>query len=305
MIKSSEVINFLSKPVINYRDFEISEPCSIFELKNHSISFIYKENISFLDNLINKGEEILIIVPLFFKESLKVFPHTFILSESPKQDFVKVLNNFFVKLHTKEEFIHNTAIINKNATIHPSVKIGPYSIIGECKIGGNSLICDSVMINDNVVIGKNVKIHSGCKIGTFDFGPVRQENESVEMFPQIGKVLIEDNVEIFPMTCVGRGTLGVTHIKKGVKIDHQCQIGHNSVIGENTVITAHSVICGSTKIGKNCYIGVNSVLRNEKKIGDNVIVGMCSVITRDFGSNLLIFGNPAKIIRENKELYKF
>lgn len=305
MINTKNIIEFLAKPVVNNKYFDLIEPCSIFDVRNKCITYIYKDNISYLDNLNLKGDEILVIIPKSFENKLNDYNNTFIISETPKQDFVNVLKKFFVNDNKKVELIHKTAIIDEKAKIHSTVQIGPFSIIGECEIGENTKIYDNVVISDKVIIGNNVRILSGCSIGTEDFGPVRLEDDTVEMFPQIGGVIIEDNVEIFPLTCIGRGTLGNTFIKRGVKIDHQCQIGHNSEIGENTVITAQSIICGSTKIGKNCYIGVNSVLRNENKLGNNVIVGMGSMVTKDFGDNLIIYGNPARIIKDNHGIFKF
>jgi len=125
------------------------------------------------------------------------------------------------------------------------------------------------------------------------------------MFPQLGGVIIEDEVEIFSSTIVGRGTLANTIIKRGVKIDMMCQIGHNTTIGENTVITVGSIILGSAWIGRNSYIGAHSIIRNECSLGDTVLVGMGSVVTKSFPDNVVLIGSPARIIRENPEPFKF
>lgn len=130
-----------------------------------------------------------------------------------------------------------------------------------------------------------------------DFGPVIREDNVVELFPQIGGLVIEDNVEIFPFTAIGRGTLDDTIIHKGVKIDHCCQIAHNVNLGENSIITANSVICGSVRIGENSWIGSGTVIRNGLHLGDNTLVGIGSVVVKNFKQgNLVLAGNPAKIL---------
>jgi UDP-3-O-[3-hydroxymyristoyl] glucosamine N-acyltransferase len=302
MIHSENIFDFLNLKYQSKQNFRIDQVKSVFDLKDPDecvLTYIYIPKIELLQVFENLSPNILVIVPLEFEEHCSKLKQSFIFSPEPKLDFIRVLNNFFLTQKQESGTIHPTALIDKAALIHPSVSIGAYSIIDACEIGEGSVIHQNVHVYSKVRIGKNVKIKSSCEIGTEDFGPVRQPNNEVILFPQIGSLIIDDDVEVFPFTAIGRGTLGITHIQKGVKIDHCCQIGHNTVIGKNTVITANSVVCGSSSIGENCHIGAQSVIRNEYKIGNNVLVGIGSVVTKSFGDNLVIAGNPARILRNN------
>ena len=305
MILSKNIIDFLGHKNQSEKNFEIKNVKSIYDLSNEDeylLTYIYFSKIELLKVFDKMAENILVIVPNNFEKYCNSLKQTFIFSPDPKLDFISVLNKFFVNNNNEEDKIqiHPTAIIDNKANIHESVRIGAYSIVNNCVIGEGTVIHQNVHVYSNVKIGKNVTIKSSCEIGTDDFGPVRKSNNEVVLFPQIGGLIIEDNVEIFPFTAIGRGTLGDTYIHKGVKIDHCCQIGHNSIVGENTVITANCIVCGSCKIGKNCHIGAGSVIRNEYQIGDNVLVGIGTIVTKNFGNDLVIVGNPAKILRKNE-----
>jgi UDP-3-O-[3-hydroxymyristoyl] glucosamine N-acyltransferase len=110
----------------------------------------------------------------------------------------------------------------------------------------------------------------------------------------IGKVIIEDNVEIFPYTNVDRGTLSETKIGKETVVDRFCHIAHNSVIGRRTIITANVTLCGSCRVGNNCFIGVGSAIKDKVEVGDNSVIGIGSVVTKNVPPNEIWFGNPAK-----------
>ena len=305
MILSKNIIDFLGHKSQSEKNFEIKNVKSIYDLNDsdeYILTYIYIFKMELLKIFEKMPENNLVIVPNNFEKHCENLKQTFIFSPDPKLDFIDVLNKYFVQKGNGQDKvkIHPTAIIDKNTSVHESVSIGAYSIIDNCIIGEGSIIHQNVHVYSNVKIGKNVIIKSSCEIGTDDFGPVRKSNNEVILFPQIGGLIIEDNVEIFPFTAIGRGTLGNTHIHKGVKIDHCCQIGHNAIIGENTVITANCIICGSTKIGKNCHIGCGSVIRNEYEIGNNVLIGIGTIVTKSFGDDLVLVGNPAKILREHK-----
>ena len=117
-----------------------------------------------------------------------------------------------------------------------------------------------------------------------------------EDFPQLGRVIIEDNVSIGANVCVARGALGDTWIKKGSKLENLVQIGHNATIGENTLIMGHSQIAGSVNVGANVWIAPSVTTTNIQSIGDNAFVGIGSVVIRNVGKGERVFGNPAKKI---------
>ena len=149
----------------------------------------------------------------------------------------------------KKTGIHPLAFVSESAQIGKDVYIGPFTFVGEgVKIGDGSIINPNVTIYDGCQIGKNVTIHAGSVIGADGFG-FAPNTEGYEKIPQLGIVIIEDNVEIGANTCIDRSTMGQTVIHKGVKLDNLIQVAHNCEIGENTVMSAQVGMAGSTKIG--------------------------------------------------------
>lgn len=147
--------------------------------------------------------------------------------------------------------------------------------------------------------GKNVKIGENCSLGGDGFGYEKDENGNWIKFPHFGHIILEDNVEISNNVCIDRGVLGNTIIKKGTKIDNLVHIAHNVVVGAKTLIIAKSMIGGSVTIGENCWIGPSSSIINGIKIGNNVLIGIGSNILKNVPDNMVVAGNPAKVIRKN------
>lgn len=208
--------------------------------------------------------------------------------------------------------------ISERATIHPSATVGNDVYIGDyCTIGELSVIGDNVSISDGCVIGDNVKIgrgstlfprvviYSGCSVGQnftahsgsvigsdgFGFAPV---NGSYVKIPQVGNVVIEDDVEIGANCCIDRATMGSTIIRKGTKLDNMVQIAHNVEIGEHTVIASQTGIAGSTKIGDHCVFGGQTGVAGHINIASNNSFGGQSGVTSNIKeSNQKMSGTPA------------
>ena len=194
----------------------------------------------------------------------------------------------------KKTGIDPLAFVSKTAEIGKDVYIGPFTYIGEgVKIGEGSLIFPNVTIYDGCQIGKNVTIHAGAVIGADGFG-FAPNTEGYEKIPQLGIVIIEDNVEIGANTCVDRSTMGETIIHKGVKLDNLIQVAHNCEIGENTVMSAQVGMAGSTKIGAWCMVGGQAGFSGHIKIADKTFVGAQSgVISNTKGNGEQLIGAPA------------
>ena len=188
--------------------------------------------------------------------------------------------------------VHPTAVIEESAKIGNDVYLGPYAYIGEnVIIGDNCRIYSHVSIGDNTTVGNGCKIYNGvkvyheCKIGNnctihagsvigadgFGFAP-QSETEFMKI-PQIGNVVIEDNVEIGANSCIDRATIGSTIIRSGVKLDNLIQIGHNVEIGNNTVMAAQTGIAGSTHIGRNCMFAGQVGITGHIKVADGTKIG--------------------------------
>ena len=173
---------------------------------------------------------------------------------------VAKLLQLYASMMPQKTGIDPLAFVSKSAKIGENVYIAPFAYIGDnVQIGDGTRIFPHVCIYDGCKIGKNVTIHAGSVIGADGFG-FAPNQEGYDKIPQIGIVVIEDDVEIGANTCVDRSTMGQTIIHKGVKLDNLIQVAHNCEIGENTVMSAQVGMAGSTKIGAWCMVGGQACL---------------------------------------------
>ena len=208
----------------------------------------------------------------------------------------------------KKTGVHPLAFVAESAQIGKDVYIGPFTYVGEgVKIGDGSIINPNVTIYDGCQIGKHVTIHAGSVIGADGFG-FAPNTEGYEKIPQLGIVIIEDDVEIGANTCIDRSTLGQTVIHKGVKLDNLIQVAHNCEIGENTVMSAQVGMAGSTKIGSWCMVGGQAGFAGHIHVADKTMVGaQCGVINNTKGNGENLIGSPAmdpKDFFKAKALYR-
>jgi UDP-3-O-[3-hydroxymyristoyl] glucosamine N-acyltransferase len=186
------------------------------------------------------------------------------------------------------------AYIGSKTTIGSKTKIYPQVFIGSnVRIGDNTIIYAGVKIYDDTVIGSNCVIHAGAVIGSDGFGFAPTDEGLFKKIPQVGNVVIEDNVEIGANTTIDCATIGSTIIHKGTKLDNLIQIGHNAEIGENTAMAALTGIAGSSKIGKNCMFGGQVGIAGHLTIGDNVKIGALTGVSNNIKSNSIVLGIPA------------
>lgn len=219
-------------------------------------------------------------------------------------------------------YLGSFSYVGTNVVLGDNVKIYPNCFIGDnVVIRNNVTIFAGVKIYSETIIGNNCTIHAGTVIGSDGFGFAPNPNGSYTKIPQIGNVIIEDDVEVGACTTIDRATLGSTIIRKGVKLDNQIQIAHNVEIGEHTVIAAQTGIAGSTKIGTNGMIGGQVGISGHLTIGNNVRIQAQSGVARnikddevlqgsptfgynDFSKSYVHFKNLPKIIAEIDELKK-
>ncbi|MCZ8331041.1 MAG: UDP-3-O-(3-hydroxymyristoyl)glucosamine N-acyltransferase [Flavobacterium sp.] len=191
-------------------------------------------------------------------------------------------------------YLGSFCYIGKNVSIGKNVKIYPNSFVGDnTTIGDDCILFAGVRIYSESVIGSRCVIHSGTIIGSDGFGFAPQEDGTYNKIPQIGNVILEDDVEVGSCTTIDRATLGSTIIRKGVKLDNQIQIAHNVEIGENTVIASQTGIAGSTKIGKNCMIGGQVGIVGHITIGDNVRIQAQSGVGKSVKDGETLQGSPS------------
>ena len=195
------------------------------------------------------------------------------------------------------------AVIGENVKIGNNVKIYPQVVVGDnSTIGDNTTLFAGVKIYSETQIGKNCIIHSGTVIGSdgFRFNP-QNDNQKI---PQIGNVIIEDDVEIGANCAIDRATLGSTILRKGVKFDNLIHIAHNVEVGEHTYIAANGVIAGSTKIGKNCMFSGQVGIVGHLEIADNTIIAAQSGISKSITKKGEIqMGSPAFEVGKYRKSY--
>ncbi len=233
-----------------------------------------------------------------------------LISPDPYLDFARTVRFFALPQglredHSHHAFIHETAHVEPSAVIHPMAFIGPGAAIGKntrifpfAYIGENSRVGDDCVIYPNVsimassVLGSRVIVHSGAVIGSDGFGFAPGEHMR-EKIPQVGVVIVGDDVEIGAGTTIDRATLGRTIIGKGTKIDNLTQIAHNVQIGENCVVIAQVGISGSSKLGRNVILGGQVGVAGHLEIGDNSRVAAKSGVGKSLPPNRDYGGIPA------------
>jgi len=195
----------------------------------------------------------------------------------------------------KELYIGEFAVVSENASIGNGVQLYPQVYVGDhVKIGEGTILHPGVKVYEGCEIGAHCVIHAGAVIGADGFGFAPSQENNYEKIPQVGKVIIEDHVEVGANTTVDRATMGATILRKGVKLDNLIMIAHNVEVGENTVIAAQSGISGSTKVGRNCMFGGQVGLIGHIKIASGVKIAAQSGITKDIREEgIVIQGSPA------------
>jgi UDP-3-O-[3-hydroxymyristoyl] glucosamine N-acyltransferase len=270
----------------------------------------FAENEKFLAAA-EAGAATAIIVPKTFSSSKK----TLIRVENTRVAFAKAVAIFFPE-PVLAPGIHATAVVAKSAQIDPSAHIGPHCVIGErVKIGANCVLVarnfvgdDSSIAGDTRIfpnatlyprtqVGARVRIHAGTVIGADGFGYV-QDGATHLKVPQIGHVIIEDDVEIGANVCIDRGALGATKIGRGTKIDNLVQVAHNVQTGEHCLLIGQSGISGSTKLGNYVILAGQAGLGGHLKVGDAAQIGAQAGVMQDVAPGEKVLGAPAQNARD-------
>lgn len=195
----------------------------------------------------------------------------------------------------KNVYIGAFVFLGENVKIGDDVKIFPNTFIGnDVSIGNDTMIHAGVKIYRECIIGNNVTIHAGTVIGSDGFGYAPQADGTFKKVPQIGNVVIEDNVEIGANATIDRATIGSTIIKEGAKLDNLIQVAHNVEVGNNSVIAAQAGVSGSTKIGNNVMIGGQAGIVGHIQIADGAKINAQSGVSKSIKfPNTIVTGSPA------------
>ncbi len=304
---AEQIAGILDGEVVGNPNAEVYKLSKIEEGSIGSLTFLSNPKYQ---NYIYSTEATITIVNKSFEPEQPIIT-TLIKVEDAYQSFSKLLE-YYNQVKLMKSGIEQPSVISENVTYGDDLYLGSFCYVGKnVKIGNNVKIYPNTYIGDNVIIGNNCiffagvriyseteignncVIHSGAIVGSDGFGFAPHDDGTYSKIPQIGNVILEDDVEIGSCTTIDRATMGSTIIRKGVKLDNQIQIAHNVEIGENTVIAAQTGVAGSTKIGKNCMIGGQVGVAGHITIGDNVRIQAQSGIGKSLKDGEIVQGSPA------------
>ena len=216
--------------------------------------------------------------------------------ERPRFAFIRALQQYFSP--PTPAGVHPTAFVHPQAVVDPTASVGARAYVGRAVIGPRTVVHPNATILDDVRIGADVIIHSGAVLGADGFGFERDGAGRVHKFPQIGGVLLEDEVEIGANSCVDRGALDDTILRRGVKLDNMVHIGHNVEVGAGAFVIANATVSGSVRIGERAWIAPSATIINGARIGDDALVGISALVTRNVPAGETWTGVPALPLRE-------
>jgi UDP-3-O-[3-hydroxymyristoyl] glucosamine N-acyltransferase len=304
---AEQIAGILNGEVVGNPNAEVSKLAKIEEGIPGSLTFL--SNPKYQNYIYTTKATVTIVNKNFEPEN--PISTTLIKVDDPYQAFSKLLE-YYNQIKLMKSGIEQPSVISEGVTYGDDLYLGSFCYVGKnVKIGNNVKIYPNTFIGDNVVIGdncvffagvrvyseteigNNCVIHSGAIVASDGFGFAPHEDGTYSKIPQIGNVILEDDVEIGACTTIDRATMGSTIIRKGAKLDNQIQIAHNVEVGENTVIAAQTGIAGSTKIGKNCMIGGQVGVAGHITIGDNVRIQAQSGIGKSLKDGEVVQGSPA------------
>lgn len=303
---AQQIATFLNGSIVGDPDVKVCNFSKIEEGKPGTLTFLANPKY---EHYIYQTEASIVLVN-----------NDFVPSEPVKATLVKVTNayaalamllNLVEQEKAKKSGIDSTAHISASAKIGEGAYIGNFAYIGDhvvlgknCKIYPHAYIGDHVTVGDNCTFYPHVTVYSNCTIGGncifhagavigsdgFGFAP---EGDAYKKIPQLGNVIIEDDVEIGANTTIDRAVMDSTIIRKGVKLDNLIQIAHNVEVGENTVMAAQVGIAGSVKVGRHCMFGGQVGLAGHLKIGDHATLGAQAGVISDIKEGETVLGAPA------------
>ena len=314
---AEQIAGILEGEVVGNPNAEVSKLSKIEEGAVGSLTFL--SNKKYNNYIYTTKATITIVNKTFVPEG--EITTTLIKVDDAYLSFSKLLE-FYNQAKSNKVGIEQPSVISENVKYGDNFYLGSFAYIGtnvimgdNVKIYPNCFIGDNVVIGNNVTIfagakvfseteiGNNVAVHSGAVLGGDGFGFAPNPDGTYSKIPQIGNLIIEDNVNIGAGTTIDRATMGSTIIRKGVKLDNQIQVGHNVEIGENTVIAAQTGIAGSTKIGKNCMIGGQVGFAGHITVGNNVHIQGKTGVTKSVKDGEILQGNPAMSYKEYYKSY--
>jgi len=282
-----------------FKDIQISNVSTIKNPKNNSLIFTEKWSKEIEDKLLNINNSLILIKKNDTKINNNIMKNNeCIFVDNPRLEYAIILNYILSKQPKKERHykeLNNRVIIGENVNIGKGTAIEPFVFIDhDVQLGDNCILKSGVRICSNVLIGNHTIIGQNSVIGGPGFGIEKDIYGKIIRIPQIGGVIIGNNVEIDALSTIDSGTIEPTIIEDNVMIDNHVHISHNVHIKENCIITACSEISGSVCIGENTWIGPNCSIINGITIGKNVFIGMGAVVRKSTRDNVIIAGKATR-----------
>ncbi|HEY0045205.1 MAG TPA: UDP-3-O-(3-hydroxymyristoyl)glucosamine N-acyltransferase [Flavobacterium sp.] len=304
---AEQIAGILEGDIVGNPQAIVSRLSKIEEATEESLAFL--SNPKYSNYIYSTGASVVIVNRNFIPEG--EVATTMIKVDDAYSSFTKILEFYNQAKHSKSgieqpSFIAESAryginlflgafsYIGNNVTIGSNVKIHPNCYVGDnVSLGDNVIMFAGAKIFSETIVGNNCIFQAGCVVGGDGFGFAPNSDGTFQKIPQIGIVIIEDDVDVGSCTTIDRATMGSTIIRRGVKLDNQIQIAHNVEIGEHTVIAAQTGVAGSTKIGKNCMIGGQVGIAGHLVIGNNVRVQAQSGIGKNIADGETVQGSPS------------
>ena len=285
-MKLQALATAVSGKTLGDADVEIKGVAPIGEAKSGDLVFVLDQKL--LASALQSQASAIVVSS---KEGVAGKPA--ILVNNPRLAMATILAQFSNK-QTPAKGIHKTAIVPKSCKIGNGTAIGPYVVFGEnVVVGQDCVIHPHVTLYDNVVIGNNVIIHSGARLGVDGYGYVQENGKHIKI-PQIGSVVVEDDVEIFANVCISCGTMGATVIGSGTKIDNLTHVAHNCKIGKDCAIVSLVGFAGSVTLKDNVYVAGQAGFNGHITVGENSVIMARAGVSKDIPSNSVVSGFPAQ-----------
>ena len=309
MLTLSEIADITEGKLTGEAGIEIYRVSDIPEAKAGDLSFVCEEKY-------NKQAELSKASAFIVKEGIVMAGRSFVSVPNPHYAVARVMEKLYYKEET-DKGVHPSALVSKNVKLGRNIAIKPYVIIEDgaeigdntvihpftfigknARIGLSTVIYPNVVIREDVVIGNHVIIHAGAVIGSDGFGYTKKEDHTFYKIPQVGKVVIEDYVEIGANACIDRAMLFETRVKQGPKIDNLVQVAHNTSIGENCILAAQSGVAGSAKLSNGVILAGQVGVADHVTIGENAFILSQAGVSKDLEGNKVYAGSPAEEARQ-------